>query len=201
MLSLVSGVILLITAFGADWKMLLAFLALGMVSIVAAITYTVGKRPYGYIGLGDASVLVFFGLVGVAGSYYLFTRQLTSGIVWPALSCGLFSIGVLNINNIRDIESDKKAGKFSIPVRMGKRNAALYHIAIVSIGVASAIAYTLKNYSGIAQWAFLLVVPLFVVICKAVWQKPSEQLDPYLKRMAMATLLFVLLFGIGLLTT
>lgn len=200
LLSLVSGIALLLISFGLNWSALLFFFVLGLLSIGAAIAYTVGKKPYGYVGLGDISVLLFFGLVGVMGSYYLFVQQLEIEIVLPALSCGLFSIGVLNINNIRDIESDQKAGKFSIPVRIGKRNAARYHVLLSILGITCAIVYVVLNYKNVWQLLFLVVVPVFYSISLAVAQKPSEQLDPYLKRMAIGTLLFVLLFGIGLLS-
>jgi 1,4-dihydroxy-2-naphthoate polyprenyltransferase len=196
-LALLSGIVLLVTAFGLDWQALAFFFALGLLCIAAAIAYTVGRKPYGYIGLGDLSVLIFFGLVGVMGSYYLFTRQLNWEIVLPALSCGLFSIGVLNINNIRDIESDRKAGKFSIPVRIGKTNAARYHVVLTALGVACALTFVLLNYKKPLQLAFLMVTPLFYSINSAVLNKPSEQLDPYLKKMAISTLLFVILFGVG----
>ena len=111
-LCLASGITLLVVSFGFNWRGILFFFALGLLSILAAIAYTVGRKPYGYAGLGDFSVLIFFGLVGVMGSYYLFTKELSWFQILPALSCGLFSIAVLNINNIRDIESDQKAGKF-----------------------------------------------------------------------------------------
>ena len=111
LLSLVSGVMLLLLSFGTDWLAIFFFFGLGLLSILAAIGYTVGKKPYGYIGLGDISVLIFFGLVGVMGSFYLFTHQISWLEVLPALSCGLFSIAVLNVNNIRDIDSDRMAGK------------------------------------------------------------------------------------------
>ena len=124
-----------------NWNAILFFFALGLLSILAAIAYTVGKKPYGYIGLGDFSVLIFFGFVGVMGSYYLFTQQISWKEILPALSCGLFSIGVLNVNNIRDIESDAKAGKFSIPVRIGRINAIRYHWFLLLAGLASALAY------------------------------------------------------------
>ncbi|HET9054759.1 MAG TPA: 1,4-dihydroxy-2-naphthoate octaprenyltransferase, partial [Cyclobacteriaceae bacterium] len=119
-LSLAGGTSLLFVAFGFNWNAILFFLGLGALSILAAIAYTVGRRPYGYAGLGDISVFIFFGLVGVMGSLYLFTKAIHWQDALPAISCGLFSVGVLNINNIRDIESDKKAGKYSIPVRIGK---------------------------------------------------------------------------------
>ncbi|NBW38431.1 MAG: 1,4-dihydroxy-2-naphthoate polyprenyltransferase [Cytophagia bacterium] len=201
MLSLVSGITLLLVAFGLNWSALLFFFGLGLLSIVAAIAYTVGKRPYGYVGLGDISVLLFFGIVGVGGSYYLFTQTINWMVLLPALSCGLFSIGVLNINNIRDIESDQKAGKYSIPVRIGKQNAAIYHIAISLVGVLSAVVFVILNYVAVWQLLFLLTSPFLYSINVAVLNKPSDQLDPYLKKMAISTLLFVLLFGIGLLVS
>jgi 1,4-dihydroxy-2-naphthoate octaprenyltransferase len=200
LLSLVSGIILLIISFGSDWKAILFFLGLGLLSIIAAIGYTVGKKPYGYIGLGDISVLIFFGLVGVMGSFYLFTHQISWQIVLPALSCGLFSIAVLNVNNIRDIDSDRTAGKYSIPVRIGKEKASIYHAILLTSGVASAVVYTLLNYQTPYQFLFLLTSPLLIRNALAIHQKISSELDPFLKQMALSTLLFVFLFGIGLMT-
>ena len=199
LLCLASGVSLLFVSFGADWNAILFFFGLGLLSILAAIAYTVGKRPYGYVGLGDLSVLIFFGLVGVLGSYYLFTQQLTWREALPALSCGFFSIGVLNVNNIRDIDSDRAAGKFSIPVRVGKSWAAKYHWFLIVAGLGTAVVYTLLDFHSPLQFLFLLSAPIFFRIGIGVSRKPSHELDPYLKQMAMGTLLFVLLFGLGLL--
>ncbi len=198
-LSLACGLFLLWTAFGPDWKALFLFLGLGLLSIAAAIGYTVGKKPYGYIGLGDISVLVFFGIVGVMGSYYLFTQYITWKEMLPALSCGFFSIAVLNVNNIRDIESDKAAGKYSIPVRIGKEKAVIYHWFLLIAGLGSAVAYTILTYTSPWQFLFLAVVPLLAYNGIAVSKKPSHQLDPFLKQMALSALIFVLLFGLGLL--
>ncbi|MFZ6014459.1 MAG: 1,4-dihydroxy-2-naphthoate polyprenyltransferase [Bacteroidota bacterium] len=198
LLCLVSGISLLVVSFGLNWNAILFFFGLGVLSILAAIAYTVGKKPYGYVGLGDISVLIFFGLVGVMGSYYLFTKTVSWLELMPALSCGLFSIAVLNINNIRDIESDRKAGKFSIPVRIGRDNAVRYHWFLLLAGLMSAVIYTLLTYSSPWQLLFLLSTPLLIRIGFAVSRKPSDELDPYLKQMALSTLLFVLLFGIGL---
>jgi len=197
-LCLASGIALLLVSFGLNWNTILFFLALGIVSILAAIAYTVGKRPYGYIGLGDISVLIFFGLVGVLGSYYLFVKQVSAVEILPALSCGFFSMGVLNINNIRDIESDLKAGKYSIPVRIGRTNAIAYHWFLLIAGQLSAVVYSVLTYTSPIQFLFLLAAPLFIVNGLSVSRKPSHELDPYLKQMALSTLLFVLLFGIGL---
>jgi 1,4-dihydroxy-2-naphthoate polyprenyltransferase len=198
MLSLVSGILLLWLSFGTNWQAILFFFGLGLLSILAAIGYTVGKKPYGYIGLGDISVLIFFGLVGVMGSFYVFTHQISWQEVMPALSCGLFSIAVLNVNNIRDIDSDRTAGKFSIPVRIGKRRASVYHWILLAAGLVSAVFYTILNFQSSWQFLFLLAAPLLIKNGIAVHQKPSSELDPFLKQMAFSTLLFVLLFGIGL---
>ncbi|HEY8938463.1 MAG TPA: 1,4-dihydroxy-2-naphthoate polyprenyltransferase [Cyclobacteriaceae bacterium] len=198
-LCLVSGISLLLLSFGLNWNALLFFFGLGVLSIVAAITYTVGKKPYGYAGLGDFSVLIFFGLVGVMGSCYLFTQHITLSEALPAMTCGLFSIGVLNINNIRDIESDKKAGKYSIPVRIGRENAILYHWTLLIGGLLCSVVYTVITYHSPWQFLFLLSVPLFIKNGITVSQKPSTELDPYLKQMALSTLIFVILFGAGVL--
>jgi 1,4-dihydroxy-2-naphthoate octaprenyltransferase len=198
LLSLFSGLSLLWFSFGWNWRALALFFGLGLLSIAAAIGYTVGKKPYGYIGLGDISVLIFFGLVGVLGSYYLFTHSVTWMELLPAISCGVFSIAVLNINNIRDIESDRSAGKFSIPVRIGKPKAVTYHWVLLIIGLSAALGYTVLQYQSLWQFLFLATVPLFIKNGMSVQNRPSSELDPFLKQMALSTLLFVLLFGLGL---
>lgn len=197
-LSLVSGIILLFVSFGFQWRAILFFLGLGLLSIAAAVTYTIGRRPYGYIGLGDVSVLIFFGIVGVMGSYYLFTKTISGLQVLPAMSMGLLSVAVLNVNNIRDLESDKVAGKFSIPVRLGRSNAIVYHWILLGLAVFFSFLYTLFTFDSAEQLLFLLALPLFLRNGLAVSRKPPESLDPYLKQMAVATLLFVILFGTGL---
>ena len=197
-LSLISGISLLLLAFGLQWKAILFFFGVGVLSILAAIAYTVGKKPYGYAGLGDLSVLIFFGFVGVLGSYYLFTKSIRIVEALPALSCGLFSIAVLNINNVRDIDSDRKAGKYSIPVRIGREKAIIYHWLLLGTGFLSAVAYTVLNYASPWQLHFLLTIPLFIINAVAIQARPPQGLDPYLKQMAFSTLAFVLLFGAGL---
>jgi 1,4-dihydroxy-2-naphthoate polyprenyltransferase len=198
-LSLGTGVYLLYEALqDASRQTVLFFLGLGILSILAAITYTAGRKPYGYMGLGDISVFIFFGWVGVLGTFYLHTKGFYWPNVLPATSCGLFAVAVLNINNIRDIESDRKAGKRSIPVRLGKQKAVLYHWVLLALGVAAAVWYVLLTYSNIFQFLFLLIVPLLWKNARGVWQKQkAAELDPYLKQMALTTLFFILTFGIG----
>lgn len=197
--SFISGCALLWLAFGFEQlPTLLLFLGLGIASIWAAVAYTATSNPYGYAGLGDTSVLMFFGFVGVFGTYYLYTTSLDWGNLLPSLSCGLFSVAVLNINNIRDIESDQKAGKYSIPVRLGREKAVVYHWLLLGFGLGSAVLFTVIEYTGAINWLFLLVAPLFLKNGLSVSKNTvSNQLDPYLKQMAISTLLFVLTFGMG----
>ena len=196
-LSLISGLFLLYISL-QDIKFFLLFLVFGLVAIWAAITYTAGRRPYGYVGLGDISVFVFFGLLGVTGSYFLHHLSFNSSILWPSISLGCFSTAVLNINNIRDIESDKKAGKLSIPVRLGRKKAITYNWLLIIIGNLSLITFALANQA----WGSLLglfALPLMIKVGKAVQTKTNvSQLDPFLKIMAISTLLWVIFFGVGL---
>lgn len=198
-LSLISGVGLLYEALKeATWQTFAAFLGIGILSIIAAITYTAGKRPYGYVGLGDLSVLIFFGWVGVLGVYYLHTNSLDWSLLLPATSCGLFAVCVLNINNIRDIESDTLTGKRSVPVRIGREKAIIYHWILLVSGMVCSIFYFFLHPGPLTQWLFILSFPLFVRNGLAVSRLTNpRELDPYLKQMALSTLLFVLLFGIG----
>jgi 1,4-dihydroxy-2-naphthoate octaprenyltransferase len=198
LLCLVSGVYLLWISFGLNWNAILFFLGLGVLSILAAIAYTVGKRPYGYAGLGDISVFIFFGLIGVLGSLYLFIHELKWVYVLPAISCGVFAVGVLNINNIRDIESDVKAGKYSVPVRIGREKAVVYHWFLILSGLICASVFVLLTYQSIYQFLFVASFPLFIYNGISVQKKTAHELDPYLKQMALSTLLFVVLFGLGL---
>jgi 1,4-dihydroxy-2-naphthoate octaprenyltransferase len=151
------------------------------------------------MGLGDLSVLLFFGLVGVLGSYYLYTQQFISAYLLPAYSCGVFAVAVLNVNNIRDIESDRKAGKYSIPVRIGREKAVRYHWFLLVSGMAASVVFVLLNYQDVWQWLFVVSFPVIIRNGIAVKNaRTSAALDPYLKQMALSTLLFVLTFGAGI---
>lgn len=197
-LSLVSGVLLIWVALGDQWLTGLFFLVLGVGAIAAAIRYTVGSNPYGYSGWGDFYVLLFFGFTGVLGSYYLLANSLHLNLLLPALATGLFAVAVLNLNNIRDIDSDQKNGKFSIPVRLGRENAIIYHYLLLIAGLSCAVIFVLLEGERWYAWAFLLTLPLLVINARAVKNKEAAaDLDPYLKQMAISTLIFVILFGLG----
>lgn len=198
-LSFFVGLLLLITAFKNNIDLLIIFLGIGVMSIIAAINYTTGKKPYGYMGLGDIAVLLFFGVVGVGGTYFLQTKTLDLQILLPAISCGLLATGVLNINNIRDIDSDKNAGKKSIPVRIGRSNAVIYHWSLLVGSIVFSCIYTWYNFESYFQLLFLITLPLLFINAKAVKiKKDAQAIDPYLKQLALSTLAFVISFGLGL---
>lgn len=176
------------------------FIGLGLVSIWAAVNYTAGSNPYGYRALGDLSVFLFFGLLSVIGSFYLQSGYFEPSILLPAMSCGLFSMAVLNINNIRDIKSDQLAGKRSLAIKMGRTNAVRYHLFLLAVGLACAVSFMAMHFSSYWQYLFLVVTPLLFVNFNAVRSKTKAmELDPFLKQMALTTLLFVITFSIGLL--
>lgn len=199
LLSVLSGLALLWFAFGANaWQFFLVFVGLGAAAIVAAVAYTAGKRPYGYAGLGDLFVMIFFGWVGVAGSYFLHTLAFDWLIMLPATSMGLLSVAVLNVNNIRDIDSDRQAGKQSIPVRIGPRRARIYHWVLLGLAVLFSLVYVLLVYRSPWQFLFLLAVPLLIRHGLAVWRTADPlALNPMLKQLSLVTLLYVALFSVG----
>ncbi|MDX5348668.1 MAG: 1,4-dihydroxy-2-naphthoate polyprenyltransferase, partial [Hymenobacteraceae bacterium] len=164
LLSLASGILLLWLALGEKGLYLfLLFLGLGLASIWAAINYTAGSKPYGYAGLGDIFVFVFFGWVGVMGTYFLQTQTFDAVVLLPATACGFFATAVLNVNNIRDIYSDELAGKRSLPVRLGPVKARVYHWFLLAGGFLSALVYVLLNFYSYWQFLFLLALPLLLL--------------------------------------
>lgn len=198
LITLLTGASLLIKSLGLERRSFYVLLVLGVLSIAAAVNYTAGKNPYGYKGWGDLAVLLFFGLVAVVGTYFLQTATVDWEVLLPALSCGLFATAVLNVNNIRDIESDAQAGKLSIPVRIGRDMAVRYHWLLLIGGAACSMIYVFLHYSSPWQWLFLAVLPLLYRNGRAVSIKSGKALDPYLKQMAITTLVYVFAFGLGL---
>lgn len=199
-LAVISGTALIFIGLNnMDWKLLALFFALGLGAIAAAIKYTMGKNPYGYKGLGDIFVFIFFGLVGVMGTYYLHAHWIERSLFYPAAAIGLLSTGVLNINNLRDIETDRKTGKNTLVVKQGASFAKAYHLVLVAAAILFAIVYIITEYYSPWQWLFLASVPLFVRnIIRVYKHKNAEELNIELKNLALATFFFALTFGIGL---
>lgn len=196
-LSFLSGSILIGYAY-QSWQDLLVFGGLGVLAIVAAITYTIGKKPYGYLGLGDISVLIFFGFLAVLGTFYLQTHQLFPSLLLPVLGCGLLSVAVLNINNLRDIYQDQKAGKNTLIVRIGRQNGRIYHIGLLSISLLSYLLFALIELTHWYNFLFLLATPLLVKHALFVYRHTDPvQLRPLLGQMAGLALLTNLLFSLS----
>lgn len=198
-LSAITGLLLIFISFDlAQLPMVFLFIVLGGGAVAAAVLYTAGSNPYGYVGLGDLFVLIFFGWVGTMGTYFLQTQALDWMIFLPATAVGLLSVGVLNVNNIRDIKSDEQAGKFSIPVRVGPKKARQYHWFLLGTAVLFATAYVLLNFDSIWQFFYIISLPLLWKNGTAVSHTDDPiKLNPMLKQLSLSTLVFVITFGIG----
>lgn len=200
LLGLASGMALIYEAlWHRSWNEMLGFFALGLCCILAAITYTVGKKPYGYLGYGDISVFVFFGLVGTLGSYYLQKPDFQWPLLLPAAGLGFLSVAVLNLNNLRDLENDRANGKFSIPVRIGKAKGIAYQKALYYLGIACFLLYAPGaglHFIGIQHvFMFFAIFPIGVLSYQMKPELSSEALDPFLKKTALSTLWLILSFG------
>ncbi|MFK7813845.1 MAG: 1,4-dihydroxy-2-naphthoate octaprenyltransferase [Maribacter sp.] len=187
-------------SFGADYIEYFAlFGVLGLLSIWAAIKYTVGKSAYGYMGLGDIFVFIFFGLLAVLGSLFLFTKFITSSAWLPAVAIGLLSTGVLNLNNLRDFESDTKAKKNTMIVKLGYESGKKYHYGLIFFAFISMLLFIIFNaqswYQVIPLVAF---VPIFVHLRKVNKTEQPRLLDPELKKLALSTFLLAIIFYITL---
>lgn len=200
-ITFILAIALIYIAFGKDdFFNLLLFFVLGIMSIVAAIKYTMGKKAYGYSGFGDVFVFLFFGLLSVFGSYYLYTKTINYTVFLPAISVGLLSVGVLNLNNLRDRASDIKAGKNTLVVKIGTEFGKYYHYYLLIASLLVALLYTLLEYKSPFQFLFLLAYLPIMKHFQVVYQnKFPKLLDPELKKLAISTFLFSILFGIGLL--
>ena len=201
-LSFISGISLLYFALQyAKPQTIITFVVLGLLAILAAIAYTVGKRPYGYMGLGDLSVFLFFGWVGTFGTYYLQTEILNYYILIPASGCGFLSVAVLNLNNLRDIENDRKTGKNSIPVRIGKTFGFYYQKIIMLLGVCTFIIYLMYQGKPIQLSQNIIIMagwyPLVQIIKQLNSKMTPSQIDPYLKKTALSTLFLIVIFGVS----
>ncbi len=197
-LSLFSGLSLIIYAY-QSLQDLIAFSVLGILAIICAITYTVGKKPYGYMGLGDISVLIFFGFLAVLGTFYLQVHNLPLVILFPAFSCGLLSVAVLNINNLRDINQDKLAGKNTLVVRIGSQNGRIYHLILLSLAVVFYLFFAILTKQSWSGFLFLIVLPLLIKHAIKVYEhKDPNELRPLLGQMAGIALITNLAFSIGI---
>jgi len=192
------GAAMVWTSFGTflDWQPALLLL-LGAAAIWAAMHYTLGKNPYGYRGLGDVSVFIFFGLVSVMGAYFVVAHTLDSPLLLlPAAAIGCFSVGVLNVNNIRDMESDAKH-RVTIPLKIGSRKAKIYQTTLIVTAWICMLAFTLSSYTSGWNFLYLATLPPYALHLNMVWKRDGKDLDPALPLLVLTTFVLSLLAGIG----
>ncbi len=196
-ITMIIAIVLIYLAFGSeDFLHSLLFFILGIISIVAALKYTIGENAYGYSGFGDVFVFLFFGLLSVLGSYYLFVHQLKWELLLPASTIGLLSMAVLNLNNMRDIENDKKNNKNTLVVSIGSTKAKIYHYFLLVLAMLLALIYTFINYHSINQFVYVIAfIPLLINLVTVYKNKEPKLLDSELKKVALSTFLFAILFG------
>ena len=191
LVSIILSIALIYESLGLD-KLLFSvlFILLAIGAVAAAIKYTVGTNPYGYSGLGDLFVFIFFGWVSVIGSYFLQINSIDLSIVLFATSVGLLSVAVLNLNNMRDIENDLNSSKITLAVRLGGYKAKVYHFFLISIAI-------ILFFIGIGEQSLLIktiytlvFVPLFLHLYRVFNVKEPKQFDPELKKLAL-TIFFI----------
>lgn len=189
LLTLLSAILLIYYAFADTniWYSLF-FLALGLLSIVSAIRYTVGNTAYGYRGYGDLFVFVFFGLVSTLGVNFLYSKQLDFVLFLPASAIGLLSVGVLNLNNMRDEVSDRKSNKNTVVVKIGAAKAKKYHYFLVITAMVLVVVFALLSHFHFDQYLFLLAyIPLTKHLINVYKNQEPRLLDPELKKLALST--------------
>ncbi len=198
-LSLFSGLTLLFLSFGASHFLLtFFFLLLGIISIAAAIKYTVGENAYGYSGLGDVAVFIFFGLIGVLGSHFLYTQSCSWSHLLLAMCIGLLSVGVLNLNNMRDIENDRASNKNTIPVKLGLEKAKKYHFVLLLSAMLCLVFYVFSQFTSIFGLLPLLVFPIVLNHLMEVNRcNLNRDFNPMLAKLAISTFLLSILFFVG----
>lgn len=196
-IALIAGALLIFVFARLTWAELAVFAALGLGAIMAALLYTLGKHPYGYRGLGDLFCFIFFGLVAVAGTFYLATKTIDFAVLLPATAMGCCSNAVLNINNMRDYENDKASGKNSLVVKIGLRNAFLYHVSLITLTFVCLTVYLLLKHQPFYTYAFWLLSPLFIKDLITIHKQQERGVpDRLLPRQVLHTLLLTLVFGL-----
>lgn len=197
-ITLLLALCVIYVAFGSEnFRYSILFFFLGITSIIAAVKYTVGKSAYGYAGLGDVFVFLFFGWLSVVGSYFLYTKHINFDIFLPASAIGLLSAAVLNLNNMRDRIKDQKHGKNTLVVKIGSQKAKLYHYGLLIGALVCTLVYINRNFYSPKQFlcliAFIPLIINMIVVGKNIIHK---ELDSELKKVALSTFLFAILFAI-----
>lgn len=192
-------VMLIYASFGQDYFLYsLLFFGLGALSVYAAMKYTIGNTAYGYKGFGDIFVFVFFGLVSVLGSYFLFAKNINIIVIIPGIVIGLLSVGVLNLNNMRDIESDLISHKMTLAVKLGKRKSKAYHLILVIGAMILGVLFSVIYSKSVWDYLFLIAyIPLGFHVKTIIQAKSSADFDSQLKVLSLSTFFYSILLGVG----
>lgn len=197
-LTFISALLLIYFAFGEAyiWYSIL-FVVLGLLAIASAIRYTVGDTAYGYRGFGDFFVFVFFGLVSTLGVNFLYSKEVDYRLILPAIAIGFLSVGVLNLNNMRDEASDRKAGKNTIVVKIGGAKAKKYHYFLIVSAMVLVLVFAILKDFNFDQYIFLLAYfPLTKHLITVSRNTEPRALDPELKKLALSTFLLSVLLSL-----
>ncbi len=200
-LSLISSSVLLTYAFLPDFKTeFFIFIGLALASIAAALLYTLGSKPYGYYAFGDLFVFVFFGLLGVLGSEFLYTKTFDAMSLLPASAIGFFSVAVLNLNNMRDFDNDLKNGKKTVAVLLGKKKAKYYELVLLTLPFLLTLIYVLLKFPNrYAPMLFMiLMIPATQIRRKIIYTTEDAAYDAYLKPVALLCFSFACFFALGI---
>ncbi len=173
-----------------------SLIVLGAAAIWAAMHYTLGKKPYGYRGLGDLFVFIFFGLVPVTGGYFVCAHAIEPTTLIPGAAIGLFSVGVLNVNNIRDMKTDA-ANRVTVPLKLGEHRAKIYHTILITGGWILMLLFTILFTAGWTPYLYIITLPLYAKHLAGVWKRSGRELDPMLPMLVISTFIFALLAGTG----
>lgn len=169
---------------------------LAVLCVLAAITYTVGKKAYGYSGFGDIMVLIFFGFVSVLGVYSLFAKSFDPMNILPAITIGLLSTAVLNLNNMRDHVNDRTSGKITFVVKIGPNNAKVYHALLILLAFSSMLAFLIRFQEPVLYLSLIPFLGLGVHLRKVMQTTDPKDFDPELKIVALSTFAISVLFGV-----
>ncbi|CAA9551403.1 MAG: 1,4-dihydroxy-2-naphthoate polyprenyltransferase [uncultured Thermomicrobiales bacterium] len=181
------------------WRGGWPLLVIGALALVAAVAYTGGPVPLGYLGLGDVAVFVFFGLVAVAGTYATQTRDFSALALAAAVPIGALATAILAVNNLRDVAGDRRAGKRTLAVRLGPDGARAEYVALLAAAYLSPPLLWLAG--PLSAWALLpwLTLPLAAVLARKVLTETGAALNARLAGTARLEILFALLFAAGIL--
>jgi len=199
-LVLVSGIVVLIYSSLIHNISFIGMFFLGILCILAALFYTMGKRPYGYAGWGDISVGLFFGPVAVAGSAYLFTGAWQNSSFVPFIVFGILAVAVLNVNNIRDIVTDQKSHKITVAVRLGFEKAKYYQYILLLLGVVFILVWEVQKSNNWCGFALLIPIIFYFFHIKAIHQLNQNDRSGFnrqLKNLSLTNLCLAIIFFIN----